>query len=111
MIIAGIPESRRTAFANADVDVETIKQIRAGHIPFTISYFWRELVQPLEEAGRDDLAREARSVVDEALRGERWFDDAGWRGRARRLDRRLFGGALLRASRAVRKVARGAGAS
>jgi hypothetical protein len=106
MIIAGVPKSRRTAFAHTDVDAEAIARIRSGHVSFTISYFWSDLAEPLEAAGRTDLARAVRSVVDGARRSERWFDDAGWRGRARRMDRRLLGGALLRASRAVRKIAR-----
>ena len=106
MIIAGVPESRRTAFAHQDVDADAIARIRSGNTPFTISYFWSELAAPLEAAGRKDLARAARGVVNEAIRTERWFDDAGWRGRARRLDRRLFGGALIRASRALRALGR-----
>ena len=50
--------------------------------------FWQELVGPLEEAGRADLARAVRRQIS-LWRGER-----GWRGPLRRFDRKHLNGVL-----------------
>ena len=57
----------------------------------------------LRGRGRDDLAAAIESKLDESRRLQRWHADAGWKGRLRRLDRRLLGGRLLAARRRLRR--------
>lgn len=103
-IAAGVPESRRSAFPRPDVDAAAIAAIRPGHVAFTIPYFWREIAAALPAAGRGDLARAADRLLRDAEEFERRVAGVGWRGYARRLDRRFFGGALRRTRRAMRTL-------
>ncbi len=99
LMIAGASESAREAFAIRDITVSAIRHIESGSTPFTIPYFWPEIIAALDESGRSDLAEAGRGLLERLRRMERWHHNEGWTGRARRIDRRLFGGALLRARR------------
>jgi hypothetical protein len=63
--------------------------------------YWRPLAGPLRAAGRADLAEAVEARVAESDRIEAWSADAGWKGRLRRADRRLFGGRGLALRRRI----------
>lgn len=85
-------------FAAGDVDPVLLEGIRllAKDVPY-----WAPLIEPLRRRGRVDLASRAESLIADARRTREWFDDRGWKGRVRALDRRLFAGRLLAARRAL----------
>jgi hypothetical protein len=85
-------------FAAGDVDPLLLESIR---LPASVIPFWNPLVEPLRRHGRADLAARAAALVADSRRERSWFDDAGWKGRLRALDRRLFLGKLLAARRAL----------
>lgn len=103
LMIAGVPESGRRSFAVRSVDVATIDRLGSIATP-AIPYYWNELAAILDATGRPDLAEAGRRLLERSRRASIWHADAGWRGRARRVDRRCFGGALLRASRGIRSL-------
>lgn len=103
LIVAGVPERDRGAFAVRTVDVEAIERLNPG-MTVAIPYFWSEIVAALDDLGLGDLASAGRRLVERSRSSNEWHADSGWRGRARRLDRRLLGGALLRASRHIRSL-------
>ena len=61
---------------------------------------WRQRMGPLEAAGHRDLAEAVAEKVREGENHRRWAEKRGWKGRARRIDERFFGGR-------VRRIARG----
>ena len=63
--------------------------------------FWIPIAEGLRRAGRNALADAALRYVGRARAAHRWAADRGWKGNLRRLDRRLLGGRLLRARRAL----------
>ena len=63
-------------------------------------YYWRELIEPLEQMGRDDLAQVVRRKVAEY---EEHRTRVGWRDRLRRWDTLLLGGTLRAVYRSVRR--------
>jgi hypothetical protein len=68
--------------------------------------FWEPFPEALRRRGRGDLAQAADALLGAARRREAWFENRGWKGRLRRIDRRLFGGRLLRARRRFARAAR-----
>ena len=84
------------------LDAGLLEGIEFG--PGTIR-FWEELPSLLASAGRADLAAAARRRVAGARRREGWFEDRGWKGALRRLDRRFLGGRLLAARRRLTRPA------
>lgn len=84
--------SRVRTFRHEDVSVEMIRAIPIA--PFEVPY-WDGTAAALLERGRTDLAAAVESKLAETRRLDRWATDAGWKGRLRRLDRRLLGGRLL----------------
>jgi hypothetical protein len=87
-------------FPRHDVRPEMIAAIPIG---FHDEGYWIELVPLLGAIGRADLVAAIESRLAEMKRLELWAADAGWKGRLRRLDRRLFGGRLLRMRRRSRR--------
>jgi len=74
-------------------------ELEALHLAFNHDYFWEPLVAPLEARGRRDLAAAAARLIAEARRIQAWFDELGWKGRLRGMDRELLGGFLGRVLR------------
>jgi len=93
LLLAGAP---RPAFPADSLTVDSIRALRPD--PHT-RFFWAPFAEPLRLAGRGDLADAADELVGRMDEVHRWMRDAGWKGRLRRLDRRLFAGRLLRARR------------
>jgi len=62
------------------------------------------MLPDLRARGRGDLAGAIERKLAETRQVTRWFDDDGLKGRLRVLDRRLLGGVLLDASRAIRRA-------
>jgi hypothetical protein len=81
------------------IDAELLEAVRISPptAPFWISFPGR-----LRERGRADLAAIVERLLDDSRRQERWFQDRGWKGKLRRLDRRFLGGRLLDLSRRYR---------
>lgn len=72
---------RTSAFAEKDITEEEVRTIRAGK---NFHFYYRELLDPLRAAGRDDL-----------VRGIEWFmardrGETGWLGPFKRIDRTHF---------------------
>ena len=69
-------------------------------------YFWGEIATSARSAGQRDLAE----AIDRLRRRWQvtadWLEDRGWKGRLRRIDRKLFGGAMLGVSRKLRPASR-----
>ena len=105
LMIAGVPEAGRKAFAIRSVDAEAIDRLRRSVTP-AATYFWAEIVAALEASGSGELAAAGRRLIERSLRAGDWHAEKGWRGRARRFDRRHLNGALLRASRGIRALPR-----
>ena len=63
--------------------------------------YWPPLAGPLRARGHADLAAAAEAKIAESARTAAWSEDAGWKGRLRRADRRLFGGRALALRRRV----------
>jgi hypothetical protein len=82
-----------------DIDPTRLAAIRIGP---AVAPFWNELLDLLLRRGRGDLVDIIEPRLTDARRIEQWFDDRGWKGRLRRVDRRLFGGRLLDARRRFR---------
>jgi hypothetical protein len=64
--------------------------------------FYSQCLPLLEARGRDDLARPLRRKIADYHTLEAWKQDLGWKGRLRRLDRRLLNGRLVALSYALR---------
>ena len=66
---------------------------------------WEEMLPELRRRGRGDLAEAIEGKLEQTRQVTRWFAGNGVNGRLRALDRRFFGGALLDASRTIRRAA------
>jgi len=64
-----------------------------------VAPFWKSSPARLREHRRADLAAIVERLLDESRRRQRWFEDRGWKGTLRRMDRRFLGGRLLEARR------------
>jgi hypothetical protein len=91
--------SRARHFPPGGVSPERIRAVPVGAPEVA---YWEEVLPELAARGRDDLVAAIRAKLAESRRLIRWARDEGWRGRLRRLDRRLFGGQLLALSRRLR---------
>ncbi|MGH9443333.1 MAG: hypothetical protein ACRD16_13790 [Thermoanaerobaculia bacterium] len=69
-----------------------------------VADYWRDLLEPLRKRGRDDLASAVLRKLEGADRAKKWFEEAGWKGALRKLDRRVLGGGALRLRRTLRKA-------
>jgi hypothetical protein len=65
------------------------------------SEFWKAMIPALERARRNDLIEAVRRKLEDARRLEAWLEEKDWKGRLKRLDRRLSGGLGVRAVRAL----------
>jgi hypothetical protein len=77
MTLGALDKSR--AFPKRELTAELIKE--KANLHRKNFRFWPELVAPLEDIGRHDLAEAARYVYD------RYNGETGWRGAMRRFDR------------------------
>jgi hypothetical protein len=91
-------------FRADDVDAALLEPLT---LEAQVLTFWEDFPAALRRRGRNDLARGAERLIREGRRRADWFRDRGWKGRLRRLDRRLLGGRLLDASRRIRGAGRG----
>ncbi len=74
--------------------------LEAFAIPPHLTPYWRALL-PLLRGKRDDLATAVEVGLARAEREGEWFNDTGWKGGLRRLDRQFFGGRLLALRRTI----------
>ena len=79
--------------------VQDVSPAMIAKVPIGPMYelYWTEVLPLLAQRGRFDLVEAIRSRLEEMAHLERWSQEEGWKGRLRRLDRRLFGGSLLKA--------------
>lgn len=71
-----------------------------------VAGYWRELLGPLRDARRNDLTAAVERRLDAANQTRGWFEEEGWKGTIRKLDRRFLGGAALRIRRALWNAAK-----
>jgi hypothetical protein len=64
--------------------------------------YWRDILPLLREGKRDDLADAVGRQLKQADLEAKWFEDAGWKGKVRRADRRWLGGRLMTLRRKLR---------
>jgi hypothetical protein len=83
----------------AEIDRELLEGLR---IPAATAPFWTDFPVRLRAGGRGGLAATVQRLLEQSARRERWFEERGWKGTLRRLDRRYLGGRLLAARRKVR---------
>jgi hypothetical protein len=62
--------------------------------------YWADLLPVL--GPRPDLAAAVEAALAKARRTAAWFDETGWKGKLRALDRRLLSGRLLAARRVLK---------
>jgi len=60
-----------------------------------VAHFWEPFPRRLREHGRPKLAAIVERLLRDARSRRRWFEERGWKGALRRLDRRFLGGRLL----------------
>jgi hypothetical protein len=86
---------RTTAFADNEVSEELIRtNVRlTSERGFVIVPFYEELITPLRQIGRLDLARVVERKVREHYRHEPGWEP-GWKGRVKRFDRKYLGGRI-----------------
>jgi len=94
-----LPDARQ--FPRHEVVPEMIESV---DVTPQVADYWRDLLGPLREKGCRDLADAVDRKLASAERTRQWFDDAGWRGRVRRLDRRILGGRALELRRRLGNV-------
>jgi hypothetical protein len=102
LLVVGVLDDAVT-FARRDVTPELI----AAHASLndTSAPFWNELLPPLRQQGRDDLA----DAVGHAL--ARYRNEVGWAGALRRVDRVHLHGSLRSMKRTLAGIAQPAAAS
>lgn len=94
-------------FGGAAVTPEKIDGMPFGNHMEFFGGFWTPLVDPLLARGETAVARVLERKLDAWRRVVSWHEEAGWRGRLRRIDRKYLGGSLLGLSRELRRRARG----
>jgi hypothetical protein len=97
LLVLGVLHRTR-AFSATDLDVETIGAVVTEGISDVRGYY-HELVPLLREQGRTDLLPAVMKVVKAVNRAQRI---AGWKARARDLDRKYLGAGLTRLRRVMR---------
>lgn len=100
LALGRLEEARR--FPNGALSAEAIWRVEIG--PHDVSY-WSEILPTLEARGRGELTALVRAKLVDARREAAWHAHAGWKGRLRRLDRRLLDGRMLQLSRRLRSRA------
>ncbi|HUI06225.1 MAG TPA: hypothetical protein VL486_04400 [Verrucomicrobiae bacterium] len=93
LLIAGKLDQTHV-FQQTELSEELVREVAVlGRTNFR---FWPELIAPLEQMGRHDLARGVRYALD------RYEGGLGWKGALRRFDRRRLNGVLYSLRRAIR---------
>ena len=87
-------------FPDAPLDAAAIATVQPAN-PHVFPYFWDDMVEPLRAAGRPDLADAVSARCRREMDARAWHADSGWKGRLRRIDRRWFGGRMLRWRRSL----------
>ena len=64
-----------------------------------LANYWRALLPPLRERGRDDLVAALEKKLREVASYQRRLEERDWRGLLKRFDRTVTGGRLLRLKR------------
>jgi hypothetical protein len=90
LLAAGSLE-RVSTFPVRDIRAESIRRLQP--VQDFEGHSWRDL--PRELAGRPDLAAAIEDWMTRLRASADWWADCGWKGRLRRLDRKLFHGRLL----------------
>jgi hypothetical protein len=96
--IAGLRESA-ISFPPREIFLENLDALSPA---FWNLPFWRELVEPLRERGRVDLASAVSRLIERGTRHREWVEETNLKGRVRRFDRRYLGGRLLEMRRRMR---------
>jgi len=95
LLALGVLE-RTDAFPQEEITPEQINSVVKIHQPY-LARTYGELVTPLREIGRRDLAHILASKIN------RYYDsEPGWKGRIKRFDRKVLGGRLTKFRRMVR---------
>ena len=94
LLVAGELDHAVT-FPDAPLEAAMIAAIQPANT-HVFPYFWAELIEPLRAAGRPDLADAVATRCRDERAARAWHADSGWKGRLRRIDRRWFGGRMLR---------------
>jgi hypothetical protein len=68
--------------------------------------WYQELIAPLSEQGRADLAQAIQHKLDEFRHYTRWKQEKDWKGRIKCFDRRFLHSALYQTYRTTRELAR-----
>ena len=92
---------RCEAFSGDRVTPEAIEGMPYGEIRF-FEWLWTPMLDPLRRRGEHAVAGALERKLAAARRVRAWLDETDWKGRLRRVDRRLFGGAVARISRTLR---------
>ena len=95
--------SRARTFPHRDVRPEMIRGIPIA--PQEAEY-WEEALPLLARIERDDLVAAIHEKLGESRRLQLWHEDAGWKGRLRRLDRRFLGGRMAGLRRRLERADR-----
>ncbi|NLE43536.1 MAG: hypothetical protein GX620_02340, partial [Chloroflexi bacterium] len=92
------------AFGVYDVSVDLLETVESTE-PNLEQYF-RELIEPLEQRGRHDLAAVIERKLSEYERHLAWQEERDWKGVIKRFDRKRLGSSLFRAYSAIRSLRR-----
>ncbi|CAG0954742.1 hypothetical protein ANRL3_00482 [Anaerolineae bacterium] len=96
--------ARTSAFPAQDVTADQILNI---HIDVEFPAPWyQELVAPLTDRGRADLAHAIQEKLNEFEHHKVWQQEKDWKGLIKRFDRRFLRGVLYQSYRATRQVVR-----
>ena len=61
-----------------------------------VAVHWRGLVKLLRDVHRDDLADAIEAKLLEVKAHQAWLDESDWKGKIKRLDRKVTGGMLIK---------------
>jgi hypothetical protein len=92
------------AFPAQDVTADQVLKITMG-AEFPAAWY-QELIAPLTERGRLDLARAIQIKLAEHRRHMMWIQEKDWKGSVKRFDRRFLSGALYKSYRTIRRLPR-----
>ena len=90
------------AFPTKEITAESILPLPVA-APY-IDAQWLELVGPLRELGRDDLAKAIEERSARYRRHLAWEEERDWKGAVKRLDRRFLRGGIYRFYKTARQV-------
>ena len=97
LLLAGV--DRPPSFPCGRVRAEDIDALPPIPSSPRLSYYWWELMDVLRASGRSDIRDAIGRMIERQRRADAWTGDRGWKGALRRVDRKVLGGALLKARR------------